>query len=310
MRQSSAYFLMVRPSNFRMNEETAKDNLFQETNLALSNASAEAEKEFDRFVKALRDKGIQVVVDQCPADIDAPDALFPNNWISFHEDGKVGLYPMRSPNRRVERRESVLDRIRNEFGLEIAEVIDFTEFEDHNKYLEGTGSLVLDRKHRIAYACLSERTDEQAVHHFCEEMDYRPVMFRAYHSIEGVDYPIYHTNVMMCVATAFVMICLEAISDEMERQQVINSIRSTDREIIELTKDQMNNFAGNALEVTNEEGLLYLVLSERALNSLDEHQVDRISRHLKIIAPNLSTIEKLGGGSARCMMCEVFLPKF
>ncbi|MDG1260969.1 MAG: arginine deiminase-related protein [Flavobacteriales bacterium] len=310
MRQSSAHFLMVRPTNFRMNEETAKDNLFQETNLSLPKASVEAEKEFDRFVKELRDKGIKVMVDQFPSDIDAPDALFPNNWVSFHEDGKVGLYPMLTSNRRVERRESVLDRVQNEFGLEIKEVIDFTEFEEHDKFLEGTGSLVLDRKHRVAYACLSERTDKQAVTHFCEQMNYRPVMFRAFHAVDGTNHPIYHTNVMMCIASAFVLICLDSITDETERQSVVDAILATDREIIELTADQMNNFAGNALEVTNEEGLLYLVLSERALNSLDQNQVDRINRHLKIIAPNLATIEKLGGGSARCMMCEVFLPKF
>ena len=301
---------MVRPTNFRMNEETAKDNLFQETNLSLPKASVEAEKEFDRFVKELRDKGIKVMVDQFPSDIDAPDALFPNNWVSFHEDGKVGLYPMLTSNRRVERRESVLDRVQNEFGLEIKEVIDFTEFEEHDKFLEGTGSLVLDRKHRVAYACLSERTDKQAVTHFCEQMNYRPVMFRAFHAVDGTNHPIYHTNVMMCIASAFVLICLDSITDETERQSVVDAILATDREIIELTADQMNNFAGNALEVTNEEGLLYLVLSERALNSLDQNQVDRINRHLKIIAPNLATIEKLGGGSARCMMCEVFLPKF
>ena len=310
MRQSSAHFLMVRPTNFRMNEETAKDNLFQETNLSLPKASVEAEKEFDRFVKELRDKGIKVMVDQFPSDIDAPDALFPNNWVSFHEDGKVGLYPMLTSNRRVERRESVLDRVQNEFGLEIKEVIDFTEFEEHDKFLEGTGSLVLDRKHRVAYACLSERTDKQAVTHFCEQMNYRPVMFRAFHAVDGTNHPIYHTNVMMCIASAFVLICLDSITDETERQSVVDAILARDREIIELTADQMNNFAGNALEVTNEEGLLYLVLSERALNSLDQNQVDRINRHLKIIAPNLATIEKLGGGSARCMMCEVFLPKF
>lgn len=310
MRQSSAHFLMVRPTNFRMNEETAKDNLFQETNLSLPKASVEAEKEFDRFVKELRDKGIKVMVDQFPSDIDAPDALFPNNWVSFHEDGKAGLYPMLTSNRRVERRESVLDRVQNEFGLEIKEVIDFTEFEEHDKFLEGTGSLVLDRKHRVAYACLSERTDKQAVTHFCEQMNYRPVMFRAFHAVDGTNHPIYHTNVMMCIASAFVLICLDSITDETERQSVVDAILATDREIIELTADQMNNFAGNALEVTNEEGLLYLVLSERALNSLDQNQVDRINRHLKIIAPNLATIEKLGGGSARCMMCEVFLPKF
>lgn len=301
---------MVRPTNFRMNEETAKDNLFQETNLSLPKASVEAEKEFDRFVKELRDKGIKVMVDQFPSDIDAPDALFPNNWVSFHEDGKVGLYPMLTSNRRVERRESVLDRVQNEFGLEIKEVIDFTEFEEHDKFLEGTGSLVLDRKHRVAYACLSERTDKQAVTHFCEQMNYRPVMFRAFHAVDGTNHPIYHTNVMMCIASAFVLICLDSITDETERQSVVDAILARDREIIELTADQMNNFAGNALEVTNEEGLLYLVLSERALNSLDQNQVDRINRHLKIIAPNLATIEKLGGGSARCMMCEVFLPKF
>lgn len=310
MRQSSAHFLMVRPANFRMNEETAKDNLFQQTDLSLNDVSAAAEKEFDLFVQSLRNKGVQVMVDQFPKEIDAPDALFPNNWISFHEDGKVGLYPMLTENRRVERRESVLDRIRNEFGLEIKEVIDFTEFEEHNKFLEGTGSLVLDRKHRVAYACLSERTDQQAVAHFCEQMDFRAVMFHGFHSIEGINYPIYHTNVMMCIASAFVLICLEAIEDEGERQLVLDSLVATDREIIELSKHQMDNFAGNALEVTNEEGLLYLVMSERALNSLTENQVERISRHQKIIAPNLATIEKLGGGSARCMMCEVFLPKF
>ncbi len=301
---------MVRPSNFRMNEQTALDNLFQTEANAGANPAKQAEAEFDQFVELLRSKGIRVWVEQSPADLDAPDALFPNNWVSFHEDGRVGLYPMYTSNRRIERREGILDRISNEFGLEMTEILDFTEFENHGKFLEGTGSLVLDRVNRVAYASLSERTDYQAVAHFCEALGYKGVSFRSFHQLEGIDYPIYHTNVMMCIASAFVLICLDCIKDANEREMVRQEVLNSGKQLIELTLDQIDNFAGNALEVTNEEGLKYLVLSQRAKNALTKEQLNRIQQHVEIIAPNLDTIEKLGGGSARCMMCEVFLPKF
>ncbi len=178
MPQSSAHFLMVRPSHFRMNEQTASDNLFQSTSHATSNSAQAAEAEFDLFVDLLRSKGIRVLVDQCPNDLDAPDALFPNNWVSFHDDGRAGLYPMRTENRRIERREAIFDKVSNEFGMEISEIIDFTEFEEHDKYLEGTGSLVLDRENRIAYASISDRTDNLAVEHFCDAFGYKGITFK------------------------------------------------------------------------------------------------------------------------------------
>ncbi|MFT4682707.1 MAG: hypothetical protein ACI87M_000203 [Yoonia sp.] len=192
----------------------------------------------------------------------------------------------------------------------MSEIIDFTEFEEHGKYLEGTGSLVLDRENRIAYASISERTDDLAVKHFCDTLGYKGVTFKSHHSVEGVNHPIYHTNVMMCIASAFILICLEAITDSDEREKVQAKLMESGKHLIELTTYQIDNFAGNALEVMNEEGLKYLVLSERAKNVLTPEQLDRIQEHTEIIAPNLTTIENLGGGSARCMMCEVFLPKY
>lgn len=311
MSQSTATLLMIRPASFRMNEQTAVNNYYQSTidGLSPENVVEKAQEEFDAFVEKLRSKGVQVIVVEDEKDPDTPDALFPNNWVSFHEDGRIGLYPMFAENRRAERREDALWQLRDEAGVKIEEIVDFTEFEDHGKFLEGTGSMVLDRKKKIAYAALSQRTDLRALEHFCDEFSYEPVSFHAYQSVDGKRLPIYHTNVMMAVGTEFAILCADCIDDEKEREQVINKLKESQKEIIFISEEQVNRFAGNMLEVKNEEGSTYLVMSSSAFNSLTKEQLEAIEKHCPIIHSALDVIESCGGGSARCMMAEVFLPK-
>lgn len=310
-RQTTSTLLMIRPEGFRMNEQTAVNNYYQKVldGLGADKVSEAAEKEFDRFVDVLQNKGVQVVVIQDTAEPSTPDAVFPNNWVSFHHDGRVALYPMFAENRRQERREDIFEELKNHHGLQVNEIIDFTEFEDHSKYLEGTGSMILDRANRIAYAALSERTDRRAFELFCEVFDYVGVIFEAFQSVQGERKPIYHTNVMMCVANHFAIVCLDSIDDADEREMLIQTLRDSGKEIISITEEQTQRFAGNMLEVANTEGKPLLVMSTSAFEALEKGQIDRIEKHCEIVHSSLDTIEACGGGSARCMMAEVFLPK-
>ncbi len=301
--------LMVRPVRFRMNEETAVNNYFQE-DLDIKNQTINlrAQKEFDDFVAALRAKGVEVIVVDDIFERDTPDSIFPNNWISFHANGSVGLYPMFAENRRRERREDVLD-ILEEKGFEIRNVVDYTSAEEDGLFLEGTGSIIMDREHQKAYCALSPRADEGLFIEFCEDMECTPVIFTAYQSVDGQRLPIYHTNVMMCVAETFAVICLDAIDDKKERKNVVDHLRGDGKEIIAITEVQEQHFAGNMLQVIGEADKRYLVMSTAAYNSLNQEQLKAIRRHCEIIHSPLDTIETCGGGSARCMMAEVFLPR-
>ena len=300
--------LMVRPSGFRMNEQTVVNNFFQE-DLKLRNATINtmALEEFDAFVGVLRAKGIKVVVvDDNPA-IDTPDSIFPNNWISFHEDGTVGIYPMFAKNRRKERREDILDLLEDD-GFDIDNLMDYTAAEDEGYFLEGTGSVVMDRINRKAYCALSARADEELFIEFCEDFEYTPVIFTAYQTVEDKRMPIYHTNVMMCVGENFAVICLEAIDDKSERKNVMGHLKDDGKEIIAITENQMHQFAGNMLQVLGAFDKRYVVMSSAAFESLTPSQIKKLEKHGEILHSDLKTIETCGGGSARCMIAEVFLP--
>jgi hypothetical protein len=301
--------LMVRPVRFRMNEETAVNNYFQE-DLDIKNQTINlrAQQEFDDFVTALRAKGVEVIVVDDIYDRDTPDSIFPNNWISFHANGTVGLYPMFAENRRRERREDILDLL-EEKGFQIHTVVDYTAAEDEGFFLEGTGSILMDREHEKAYCALSPRADEELFIEFCEDMECTPVIFTAYQSVDGHRMPIYHTNVMMCVAEHFAVICLDTIDDKKERKNVVDHLIKDGKEIIAISEVQVQHFAGNMLQVIGAEDKRYLVMSTAAYNSLEQDQLRAIQRHCEIIHSPLETIETCGGGSARCMMAEIFLPR-
>lgn len=300
MEQNAYQMLMIRPVNFGFNTETAVNNAFQK-NIA-GNIQQKALQEFDAFVDVLRNNKVDVTVIEDTTDPSTPDSIFPNNWISFHEDGKLILYPMFAPNRRLERKAHVLDAIKSRFA--VSEVVDLGKYEAENIFLEGTGSMVLDRENRIAYACLSPRTDEKLLNDFCRILGYSPLTFT---STDGGGIAIYHTNVMMCIAKTFAVICLASIRDGEERKKIISSLHDTNKEIVDITLDQLNHFAGNMLQVRDVNGDLLLVMSTQAYNSLTTAQVEILQKHNRIIHSSLDTIETAGGGSARCMMAEVFL---
>lgn len=302
---------MIRPVSFRMNEQTAVNNYYQKAlgSLTSENVQERALEEFNRFVDKLQKHGINVMVIEDTKTPDTPDSIFPNNWISFHEDAKVAYYPMFAVNRREERREDVVDILRNNYGFSIEEIVDFTEFESHDKFLEGTGSMVLDRENKICYAAISVRTDKTAANQFCEQFGFTLCHFLALQSIEEERRPIYHTNVMMCVADKYAVICLDTIDSLDERMEVISVLEDSGKEIIEISEEQKEHFAGNMLQVLNEEGKPYLVMSTSAYQSLEEEQLATLKTFNPIIHSDIDTIEICGGGSARCMMAEVFLPK-
>ncbi|MEA1785858.1 arginine deiminase-related protein [Arenibacter sp. GZD96] len=301
--------LMIRPVNFRMNEQTAVNNFFQE-DIDLKNATinSRAQQEFDAFVTVLRAQGIHVIVIDDTKEADTPDSIFPNNWVSFHENGNVALYPMFAENRRNERREDVLERIEAE-GFVIEHIIDYTSAEEEGVFLEGTGSILLDRVNRKAYCALSARADEELFIEFCEDFEYTPVLFTANQSVDGKRVPIYHTNVMMCLGETFSVICLDTIDDKKERKNVVDHLKQDGKEIIAITEQQMHHFAGNMLQVLGKNDKRLLVMSSAAFHSLTPAQIQKIEKHCEILHSNLETIETGGGGSARCMMAEVFLPK-
>lgn len=311
LQQSTSHILMIRPVSFRMNEQTAVNNYYQKVldGLTPELTQKSALREFDDFVKKLRSEEINVIVVQDTTFPDTPDSIFPNNWMSFHEDGRAALYPMFAPNRRQERRDDVFDMLMDDYGFNITELVDFTEFEEHDKFLEGTGSIVLDRVNRIAYAALSQRTDLKAFEHFLEEFGYKGISFSANQDVKGQRLPIYHTNVMMCIADQYAVLCSATIDDPTERQTVLDSLRKAGKEIIEITEDQKHRFAGNMLQVRTLKGQSKLVMSDSAYQSLTPDQIATLTKYNPIIHVNIDTIEACGGGSARCMMAEIFLPK-
>lgn len=301
---------MIRPVAFRMNEQTAVNNYYQKVldGLLPATVNAKAQEEFDAFVKKLRSVGVNVIVVDDTLSPDTPDSIFPNNWISFHENGDVVLYPMFAENRRLERREEILDILEDE-GFVINEIMDYTEAEMDSIFLEGTGSLLLDRANGKAYCALSPRADEELFIEFCEDFDFAPVIFEAFQTVNGERKLIYHTNVMMCLGETFAVLCADAIDDKKERKMVIDSLKNDDKQVILITEDQVNNFAGNMLEVKGADDRRYLIMSAAAHQSLTKKQITELEEHVTILSSSLDTIEACGGGSARCMMAEIFLPR-
>ena len=310
MQQTTNTILMIRPIRFRMNEQTAVNNYYQKVidNLLPASVNVKAQQEFDAYVEKLRSFGVHVIVISDTEEFDTPDSIFPNNWISFHQDGVVGLYPMFAENRRLERREDVLETLESE-GFFIENIVDYTSAEEELVYLEGTGSLLLDRVNRKAYCALSPRADEGLFIEFCEDFEYTPVVFVANQTVGGKREAIYHTNVMMCLAETFAVICLSSIDNKHERKNILKNLKEDGKQVIDITEEQVNNFAGNMLQVRGKEGQLFLVMSQAAYDSLTISQLQQIEKHCSVISSCLDTIEACGGGSARCMMAEVFLPK-
>jgi len=302
MMHQTKHLLMIQPVNFGFNAETAVNNTFQKD--TGGNLQQKALQEFNGFVSLLRNHKVDVTVIEDSLTPSTPDSVFPNNWISFHDDGRIFLYPMFAVNRRLERKDTVLESIKIKFLVK--EIIDLSGSEATGLFLEGTGSMVLDRENKIAYACLSPRTDENILNKFCNMAGYRPVTFRAT-DITGVD--IYHTNVMMCVAGSYAVICLDSIADAEERKNLTESLVKTNKEIVDISLQQLNSFAGNMLQVKNADDELLLVMSTQAFKSLTELQIKKLQKHNRIIHSSLLTIETAGGGSARCMLAEVFLEK-
>ncbi len=303
--QTTNTVLMIEPIAFGFNEQTAVNNYFQVQQEG--NVQGEALKEFNAFVEKLRAKGINVITIKDTLEPKTPDSIFPNNWVSFHSDGKVVLYPMFAENRRLERRDDIIDQIKNQF--DVTEVIDYSGTEKDNQFLEGTGSMIFDHDNKLAYGSVSLRLDENLFRKFCSEFGFQPVVFHSYQTAGEERLPIYHTNVMMCVADQFVVICLDCIDDESERNNVIKTIKNSGKELIEISEDQMQKFAGNMLQVQNQSGEKFLVMSQSAYKSLNPEQISAIENYCEIIYSDLEVIETNGGGSARCMLAEVFLPK-
>ena len=309
MQQITNVLLMIRPVAYRMNEQTAVNNYFQD-NLNLSDVviNAKAQKEFDVFVLKLRAVGVEVIVEDDILEMETPDSIFPNNWISFHENGDVGLYPMFAENRRRERREDILVSLEKE-GFIIKDLIDYTTAEEEGLFLEGTGSLILDRVNQKAYCALSPRADEDLVIEFCEDFEFTPVIFNANQTVHGKRLPIYHTNVLMALGENIAVICLDSIDSKSEKKMVIQNLKEDGKELVKISEDQMQQFAGNMLQVKGANDQNYMVMSTAAFKSLNPEQITIIEKRGPIVHSDLGTIEACGGGSARCMMAEVFLPK-
>ena len=306
MKQITKNILMIEPVSFNYNAETALNNYFQksDTNFSKSQIQKKALEEFNNFVKLLRSKQVNVHVIKDTIHPLTPDSIFPNNWISFHSNGEVLLYPMFANNRRLERRRDIIKKLQNEYL--VSEVKSLVHYEDKSIFLEGTGSMILDRTNKICYASISLRTNKSIVLDFCDQLNYKPVLFNSFQDVDGKRLPIYHTNVMMCVASDFAIVCLDAIDSQDEKNSVINSLITTNKEIIQISELQANKFAGNMLQVQGDKK--YLIMSESAFNALSEEQIQKIESYCSILYSDLKTIEKFGGGSARCMMAEIFLP--
>jgi hypothetical protein len=304
--QTTSTIMMVRPANFGFNEETAGNNAFQtkDNSLTINEIKEKAVAEFDSFVKILRGCSVDVIVMEDSVAPLKTDAVFPNNWFSTHEDGTMILYPMYSPNRRLERDENIIRALENDF--KVVKKVHFDQFENENLFLEGTGSMILDRPNKICYACLSVRTDLVLLNRLCSVIGYKPV---AFHAVDASDQYIYHTNVMMALGETFVVICLETVKNEDEKAALLHEFQVTQKEVIEISLAQMQRFAGNMLQVRNDKGETFLVMSQQAFESLTPEQIQLIEKHTRIVNADIKTIETYGGGSARCMMAEIFFEK-
>ena len=305
--QSTQNILMIRPVNFGFNEQTATSNTFQNQAFGAANktnAQNEALHEFDAMVELLRSIGVNIMVIEDTPEPQTPDSIFPNNWLSFHEDGTIVTYPMQAENRRLERRKDIIDTIGKQFIIN--NQVDFTCFEKDEKYLEGTGSMVLDRANKIAYACISPRTNLEVLDEFGRQMNYEIVAFDA---TDSKGKQIYHTNVLMCIGNFIAVICLEAIQNLDQKMFVKNKLENSGKRIVEISLEQMNNFAGNMLEIEGKNNIQYLVMSASAYHSLKAAQIEILDDYCTLLYFDLGMIEGNGGGSARCMMAEVHLPK-
>ena len=292
---------MIRPYQFYFNQQTAANNFFQ-SNINIENANELAIAEFDAMVDKLRAHQIKVNVVQDTKDPSTPDSIFPNNWVSTHEGGTLCLYPMFAQNRRAERKSTVIDFLQSNY--QIQNILDLTDLEKEGKFLEGTGSMVLDHQNKLAYGCLSERLDKNAFNEWCEKMQFKAIAFKA---VDDKAQPIYHTNVMMCMGNQFVVICLESIPNEQEKQLVLESFKKSNKEVITISQDQLNHFAGNMLQVFDINEKPHLIMSKQAFTSLSTEQVNSLEKYNPILPISIPTIEALGGGSTRCMMAEIYL---
>lgn len=303
--------MMVRPIAFRYNEQTATNNHYQKILSQLSSIEVQrrALDEFDALVVLLRSHHIEVIVVQDTLEEDTPDSIFPNNWISFHDDGRVGWYPMYAENRRLERKKEILTLLKEQHHFFISEVVDFSHFESDGRFLEGTGSMLLDRVNKIAYAAQSLRTDARVLEGFCRSFGFRSITFKSYQTVGSERLPIYHTNVMLSLGDSFAVLCADTIDNPVEKKSLIACLEDSGKEVIFITEEQKHQFAGNVMPVVNKLGKKYLVMSRTAHQSLAPEQIQQIEKHCQILSAPLDTIEACGGGSARCMMAELFLPK-
>lgn len=292
---------MVRPFQFYFNQQTAANNFFQ-SNINIENSNELAIAEFDAMVEQLRTHKIKVQVVQDTKDPSTPDSIFPNNWFSTHAGGTLCLYPMYAENRRAERKLSVIDFLQKNYKIE--NLLDLTDLEKEGKFIEGTGSMVLDHQNKISYGCLSERLDKEAFTYWCNKMQFKPISFKA---LDHKAQSIYHTNVMMCMGNQFVVICLESIPDEQEKQIVLESFLQTNKEVITISQDQLNHFAGNMLQVFDVDEKPHLILSNQAYKTLNVAQLKSLEKYNPLLPISIPTIEALGGGSTRCMMAEIYL---
>lgn len=306
-RQSAAAVVMIRPRGFASNPQTAATNTFQstDTDLDAQRVQTLARQEFDALVLVLREAGVLVCVFEDTLEPHTPDAAFPNNWVSFHGDGSVVLYPMMAENRRLERRLDVIDDLSDKYGFDVGNIYDLSAHEDSGRFLEGTGSMVLDRENRIAYACLSARTDPVVLEDFARRVPYEKFLFEA---CDADQVPVYHTNVMMCIGTGFAVVCAAAVTDARRREELLRSLQAGNRDIIDISTEQMAQFAGNMLELENRDGKRFVAMSSRAEHSLLPAQRQRLEKHATILSSPINTIEDLSGGGVRCMLAAVHLP--
>jgi len=299
--------LMIRPSSFRSNSETTVNNYFQKlenNKLPADFILKKALTEFDDLVEKIKFCGFKVHVFQDDLIKDTPDSIFPNNWVTFHDKKRIAIYPMYAKNRRLERNENVIKYLENK-NLVFDNIIDYSSAESDGLFLEGTGSMVLDRLNRKAYCSISERTNEKLVYEFCEDFDYMPIVFKSFHNFNNNRMPIYHTNVMMCIASHYAIICLESIDNKIHKKNIYQSLNDDNKEIIEITEKQLESFSGNMIELVNEKGS-YLFMSETAYKSLNKNQISQIEKFSKLVYSKVDTIERCGGGSVRCMIAEIF----
>ena len=300
------HVLMVRPASFRANEQTAANNYYQKhTALTAAQSLLQAQSEFDTLVSCLRMNNIKVTVVQDTLTPDTPDALFPNNWFALLGKGQLVLFPMFAENRRAERSNRIFEVLSKD-GYEVTDTVDYSVYEQKQQFLEGTGSMVLDHQHRIAYCALSARADAHLFHLFCEAFNFKPVVFHAYQTVGTARLLIYHTNVMMVVAPAFALVCLDAVDDPMERASLQDSLTFSGKVVIPLTEKQLTQFAGNMLALTATDGTALLVMSTRAYDALTTMQLLQLQQYVKLVHSPIPTIEDLGGGSVRCMLAEVY----